>query len=48
MEMGSPGGFEVALCPLRASPIAQLVKDLPAMQEILVQFLGQEHLLEKG
>ena len=31
-----------------ASLIAQLVKNLPAMQEILVQFLGQEDLLEKG
>ena len=26
----------------------QLVKDLPAMQETLVQFLGWEDLLEKG
>ena len=31
-----------------ASLIAQLVKNLPAMQEILVRFLGQEDLLEKG
>ena len=31
-----------------ASLIAQLVKNLPAMQEILVQFLGQEDPLEKG
>ena len=28
--------------------IAQLVKDLPAMQETLIQFLGQEVSLEKG
>ena len=28
--------------------IAQLVKSPPAMQETLVQFLGQEDLLEKG
>ena len=28
--------------------IAQLVKNLPAMQETPVQFLGQEDLLEKG
>ena len=28
--------------------IAQLVKNLPAMQETLVQFLSQEDLLEKG
>ena len=34
--------------PLRASLIAQLVKNLPAMQETPVQFLGQEDLLEKG
>ena len=27
---------------------AQLVKNPPAMQEILVRFLGQEDLLEKG
>ena len=30
------------------SLIAQLVKNLPEMQEILVRFLGQEDLLEKG
>ena len=30
------------------SLIAQLVKNLPAMQETLVQFLGQEDPLEKG
>ena len=29
------------------SPIAQLVKNLPAMQETLVQSLGQEDPLEK-
>ena len=33
---------------IRASPIAQLVKNLPAMQETPVQFLGQEDLLEMG
>ena len=32
----------------RASLIAQLVKNLPAMQETPVQFLGQEDLLGKG
>ena len=32
----------------KASLIAQLVKNLPAIQETLVQFLGQEDLLEKG
>ena len=31
-----------------ASLIAQLVKNLPAMQETLVQSLGQKDLLEKG
>ena len=29
------------------SLVAQLVKNLPAMQETLVQFLGWEHPLEK-
>ena len=33
---------------MRASLIAQLVKNLPAMQKTPVQFLGQEDLLEKG
>ena len=28
--------------------VAQLVKNSPAMQKTLVQFLGQEDLLEKG
>ena len=32
----------------RASLITQLVKNMPAMQETRVQFLGQEDLLEKG
>ena len=32
----------------RASLIPQLVKNLPAMQETLVQLLGQEDPLEKG
>ena len=31
-----------------ASFVAQLVKNLPAMQETLVRFLGQEDQLEKG
>ena len=30
------------------SLIAQLVKNLPAVQETLVLFLGREDLLEKG
>ena len=33
---------------VRASLIAQLVKNLPAMQETSVRFLGQEDPLEKG
>ena len=32
----------------RALPVAQLVKNTPAMQETLVQFLDQEDPLEKG
>ena len=32
---------------IRASLVAQLVKNLPAMQETPVRFLGQEDLLEK-
>ena len=32
----------------RVSLIAQLMKNLPAMQEAPVQFLGWEDLLEKG
>ena len=31
-----------------ASLVAQLVKNPPAIQETLVQFLGQEDPLEKG
>ena len=33
---------------MRASLVAQLVKNLPVMQKTLVQFLGQKDLLEKG
>ena len=32
---------------LRASLVAQLVKNPPVMQETLLQFLGWEDLLEK-
>ena len=32
----------------RASLVAQMVKNLPAMQETLVQVLAQEDFLEKG
>ena len=38
----------VILIHLMASLVAQLVKNLPAMQETLVRFLDQEDLLEKG
>ena len=34
--------------PLKISLVAQLVKNPPAMQETLVQFLSQEDPLEKG
>ena len=33
---------------IRASLVAQVVKNLPAMQETLVEFLGWEDYLEKG
>ena len=39
--------FKCTLCSW-ASLIAQLVKNAPAMQETLVQFLDQEDPLEKG
>ena len=40
--------FEQTPKDSRASLIAQLVKKPPAIQETLVQFLGQEVPLEKG
>ena len=43
----NPGNKEIFLL-IAASLIAQLVKNPPAMQEILVRFLGQKDLLEKG
>ena len=33
---------------IQASLVAQTIKNLPAMQETWVQFLGQEDPLEKG
>ena len=33
---------------IEASLVAQLVKNLPAMQETVILSLGQEDLLEKG
>ena len=35
-------------CVNRASLVAQLVKNLPAIKETLVRFLAQEDPLEKG
>ena len=42
------GDIYSPLDPVRASLIAQLVKNLPAMQETAVRFLGGEDLLENG
>ena len=36
------------LIQIKASRVAQLVKNPPAIHEIPVQFLGQEDPLEKG
>ena len=41
-------GLLVVAILFEASLIAQLVKDLPAMQETLVRFLGQENPPKKG
>ena len=38
----------LSLINVGASLVAQLVKNPPAMQETLIQFLGQEDPLEKG
>jgi hypothetical protein len=35
-------------CGFQCTLVAQIEKNLPAMQETWVQFLGQEDLLEKG
>ena len=40
--------FHFWISPLRASLIAQLVNNPPAMQETPVRLLGQEDPLEKG
>ena len=40
--------FSPLSCSLRGSPVAQLVKNLPAMRETWVRSLGWEGLLEKG
>ena len=49
-ELGGSAGEGMGY-PLQyswASLVAQLVKNLPAMQETWVRFLGQEDPLEKG
>ena len=40
--------YKAAVQALWASLVAQLVNNLPAMQETLLQFLGWEDSLEKG
>ena len=40
--------FQLLVVHIGASLIAQLVKNLPAMQETPVRFLGWEDPLEKG
>ena len=40
-------GSDISTIRKRASLVAQLVKNLPAVQETQVQFLGQEGPLEK-
>ena len=39
--------FDRGLCMNRASLVAQMVKNLPAVREIQVQSLGQEDRLEE-
>ena len=39
--------FVIYIMVMSASLVAQMVKNLPAMQETWVQFLGQEEPLEK-
>ena len=48
MRVFSAGWLAVAPGGVRTSLIAQLVKNLPAMQETPVQFLCWEDPLEKG
>ena len=40
--------FLNVLCIQRTSPVAQIVKNLPAIRESQVRSLGQEDLLENG
>ena len=44
----SQGGIHYQPWHKQSSLVAQLVKNPPAMQETLVQFLGQEDPLENG
>ena len=46
---GAGGGFwSASTYVLRASLVAQMVKNLPAMQETWIRSLGREDPLEKG
>ena len=40
--------FRVVYCKVQASLVVHIVKNLPAMQETRVQFLGWDNPLEKG
>ena len=48
MNYNSKNIFYKIVYKLRASLVAQLVENPPAMQEMLVLFLGQEDPLEKA
>ena len=40
--------YQGSLMQIRASLVAQLIQNPPAMQEALIRFLGQKDPLEKG
>ena len=46
--VGKDTWYEFSLLKFGASPVAQIVKNLPAMQETQIWSLGQEDSLEKG
>ena len=48
MTVLASGLLIVLTSAISASPIAQLVKNLPTMQETMVRFLGRGNPLEKG
>ena len=48
MPLRTRGEKKAGLGYRRASPVAKLVKNPPAMQETPVQFLGREDPLEKA